>query len=37
VAVRAGATFPAGFDLLLAEPGGHVLGIPRSTRITEED
>jgi alpha-D-ribose 1-methylphosphonate 5-triphosphate synthase subunit PhnH len=34
LAARAAATFPAGFDLLLADPGGRVLGIPRSTRIS---
>src|SRR5699024_3224068 len=32
-AVRAGAAFPAGFDVLLVDPAGRVLGLPRSTRI----
>lgn len=35
-AARAATDFPAGFDLLLVDPDGRVLGIPRSTR-TEED
>ncbi|MBP2371801.1 phosphonate C-P lyase system protein PhnH [Pseudonocardia parietis] len=35
-AARAGAAFPAGFDLLLVDPDGRVLGIPRSTRIEED-
>jgi alpha-D-ribose 1-methylphosphonate 5-triphosphate synthase subunit PhnH len=36
VAAHAVASFPAGFDLLLVDPGGLVLGIPRSTRIATE-
>ena len=36
LAARAAATFPAGFDLLLADPGGRVFGIPRSTQIEME-
>ena len=33
LAARAATTFPAGFDLLLVDPGGRLLGIPRSTRV----
>lgn len=33
---HAAAAFPAGFDLLLVDPDGRVLGIPRSTRIEED-
>jgi alpha-D-ribose 1-methylphosphonate 5-triphosphate synthase subunit PhnH len=35
-AARVAATFPAGFDLLLVDADGRVLGIPRSTRIEED-
>jgi alpha-D-ribose 1-methylphosphonate 5-triphosphate synthase subunit PhnH len=31
------AGFPAGIDVLLVAPDGRVLGLPRSTRIEEED
>jgi alpha-D-ribose 1-methylphosphonate 5-triphosphate synthase subunit PhnH len=31
------AGFPAGIDVLLVGPDGRVLGLPRSTRIDEED
>lgn len=39
VAARAEAVagFPAGIDVLLVAPDGRVLGLPRSTRIDEED
>jgi len=36
VAARARAAFPAGADLLLVDPDGAVLGLPRSTRIEED-
>jgi alpha-D-ribose 1-methylphosphonate 5-triphosphate synthase subunit PhnH len=35
VAARAAATFPAGIDVLLVTADGHLLGLPRSTRIEE--
>ncbi|GAA5116539.1 phosphonate C-P lyase system protein PhnH [Pseudonocardia adelaidensis] len=37
VAARTAAAFPAGPDLLLIAPDCAVVGIPRSTRIIEED
>ncbi|MEV1292148.1 phosphonate C-P lyase system protein PhnH [Pseudonocardia sp. NPDC049635] len=33
---RRATAFPAGFDLLLVDPAGQVVGIPRSTRIEED-
>jgi alpha-D-ribose 1-methylphosphonate 5-triphosphate synthase subunit PhnH len=33
---RASAAYPGGFDVLLIDPDGRVLGIPRSTRIEED-
>jgi alpha-D-ribose 1-methylphosphonate 5-triphosphate synthase subunit PhnH len=35
VAARTATAFPAGPDLLLVDPDGAVLGLPRSTRIEE--
>ena len=34
--VRAAVAFPAGFDLVLVDPDGRVVGIPRSSRIEED-
>lgn len=35
--LRAGTRFPAGFDVLLVDPAGRLLGLPRSTAIDPPD
>ncbi|HYH32300.1 MAG TPA: phosphonate C-P lyase system protein PhnH [Pseudonocardia sp.] len=37
ITARAAAAFPSGVDLLLVAPDGAAIGLPRSTRIEEED